>query len=92
MKSLSTSLRENKRYLLVRGKNLRQDIEKAILDFAGVIGLSKTCLNFINVEKDFAIISINRESINLVRSSICVWHEKMFVERVSGTLNGLKNN
>ena len=52
MKSLSPSLRENKRYLLVRGKNLRQDIEKAILDFAGVIGLSKTCLNFINVEKD----------------------------------------
>jgi len=90
MKSLNPSLRENKRYLLVKGKNLRQEIEKSILDFVGVLGLSKTGLNFIQVKKDFAIISINRESINLVRASICVYPEKMFVEKVSGTLKGLE--
>lgn len=90
MKSLNPSIRENKRYLFVRGKNLRQEIERAILDFVGVLGLSKTGLNFIKTEKDFAIISINREVVNLIRASFCVWPEKIIVEKVSGTLKGLE--
>jgi len=89
MKSLNPSARENKRYLFVRGKNLREEIEKSILEFIGILGLSKVGLNFIKTEKDFAIISINREAINLVRASLCVWQEKIIVEKVSGTLKGL---
>jgi RNase P/RNase MRP subunit POP5 len=90
MKPLRPSMKENKRYLLVRGEKLRENIEKAIIEFVGVLGMSKTGLSFIKIEKDSAIISINRESVDLVRASLCVFHEKIIVEKVSGTLKGLK--
>lgn len=90
MKSLKPSQRENKRYLLVEGNNLRENIEKAILDFVGVLGMSKTGLDFIKTEKNSAIISVNREAVDAVRASLCVWKEKMEVKKISGTLAGLK--
>jgi len=92
MKALKPSIRENKRYLLVRGKNLGKNIEKAILDFIGVLGMSKTGLKFIKEDSKSGsvIISINREAVNEVRASLCVWPEKMEVAKVSGTLKTLK--
>ncbi|MFA6090104.1 MAG: Rpp14/Pop5 family protein [Candidatus Woesearchaeota archaeon] len=91
LKSLKPSARENKRYMIVRGKNLKENIEKAILDFSGVLGMSKTGLAFIelNNNKDSAIIAVNREAVNIVRASLVIFKEKMNVERVSGTLRGL---
>jgi hypothetical protein len=47
MKSLKPTMRENKRYLLVSGESSKINIEKAILDFIGVLGMSKTSLDFI---------------------------------------------
>ena len=90
MKRLKPSMRENKRYLLVRGKNLRKNIEKAILDFIGVLGMSKVGLSWIKSDTNSVIISVNRESVNEIRTSLCVWPERMMVEKVSGTLKGLK--
>jgi RNase P/RNase MRP subunit POP5 len=90
MKNLKPSMRENKRYLLVKGKNLKENIEKAILDFIGVLGMSKTGLEYIKTTKDSVIISVNRESVDRVRASLCVWPEKISVKKVSGTLKGLK--
>jgi len=90
MKSLKPSMRENKRYFLVSGNNLRENIEKAILDFVGVLGMSKTGLDFIKTDKNSAIISVNREAVDSVRASLCIWKDKMEVQKVSGTLKGLK--
>ena len=90
MKSLKPSMRENKRYLIVKGTNLKTNIEKAILEFVGVLGMSNAGLSYIKTDKDSAIISINREAINEVRASFCVWPEKISVKKVSGTLRGLK--
>jgi RNase P/RNase MRP subunit POP5 len=89
MKSLKPTMRENKRYLLVKGENLKNNIEKAILDFIGVLGMSKVGLEFIKENKDSAIISINREMVDSVRASLVVWPQKMEVKKVSGTLKGL---
>lgn len=89
MKPLKPSARENKRYLLVRGKDLKSNIEKAILDFIGVLGMSKTGLGWIKTKKDSVIISVNREMLDSVRASLCVWPEKISVEKVSGTLRGM---
>lgn len=83
-------MREKKRYLLVRGSSLKKSIERAILNFVGVLGMSKAGLNWIQTGKDFAIISVNRESVNLIRASLALWPEKMVVEKVSGTLRGLR--
>jgi len=90
MKSLKPSMRENKRYLLIRGKNLKANVEKAILEFVGILGMSKAGLGWIKTEKDFAVISVNREAVDSVRASICVFSEEMNVEKVSGTLKGLR--
>jgi len=82
-------MREKKRYLLVKGKNPKENIENAIKDFVGVLGMSKLGLGWIKTGKDSAIISINRKMVDNVRASLVVWPEKMTVEKVSGTLKGL---
>jgi len=89
MKPLKPSMREKKRYLLVKGKNPKENIEKAIRDFVGVLGMSKLGLGWIKTGKDSAIISINRKMVDNVRASLVVWPEKLTVEKVSGTLKGL---
>ena len=89
MRALKPSMRENKRYLLVKGENLRTNIEKAILEFIGVLGMSKAGLSYIQVNKNSAIISVNRGAVNNVRASLCVWPSKITVEKISGTLKGL---
>ena len=90
MKPLKPSMRERKRYLLVSGKNLKENIPKAIKDFIGVLGMSKTSLSFIKSDKDFSVISINREMLDKVRASLCVWPERMSVKKVGGTIKGLR--
>ena len=90
LKSLKPSMKENKRYLSIRGKNLNENIEKAIFDFIGILGMSKTGLYWIKTGKNFAIISINRGVLDDVKASFCVFSEKISVENVSGTLKGLK--
>ena len=90
MKPLKPSMRERKRYLLVSGKNLKENIPKAIKDFIRVLGMSKTSLSFIKSEKDFSVISINREMLDKVRASLCVWPERMSVKKVGGTIKGLR--
>ncbi len=90
MKPLKPSMKENKRYLLVKGGNLRENVEKAILEFVGVLGLSKCGLNFIKSDKNTVIISVNREAVDSVRASLAVYKEKMEVVKVSGTLRGLR--
>jgi len=91
MKSLKPSMRENKRYLLVEGEDLRKNIEKSILDFIGVLGFSKIGLEFIKSDRNSAVISVNRESVDSVRASLCVFPKKMEVKMISGTLKGLKD-
>ncbi|MDO8528810.1 MAG: Rpp14/Pop5 family protein [Nanoarchaeota archaeon] len=90
MKNLKPSMRENKRYLLIKGSNLRENIEKAILDFIGSLGMSKAGLEFVETNRDSAIIGINRESLNHVRASLVAFPERMQVVRVSGTLRALR--
>ncbi len=89
MKALKPSMKENKRYLFLRGVNLKKIFERAILDYVGVLGFSKASPNVIKSGKDFLILSINREAINDVRGAFALWPEKMKVEKVSGTLKGL---
>jgi len=90
MKPLKPSMREKKRYLLVKGKDPKENIEKALKDFLGVLGMSKLGLGWIKTTKESAIISINRKMVDNVRASLVVWPEKLTVIRLSGTLKGLE--
>lgn len=91
MKSLKPSMRENKRYLFIEGENLKKNVERAILEFIGVLGFSKIGLSWIDEKENSGIISINREMVDSVRASICVFPKKMEVKKVSGTLKGLRD-
>ncbi len=77
MKPLKPSMRKKKRYLLVKGKNPKENIEKALKDFLGVLGMSKIGLGWIKTEKNSSIISINRKAVDNVRASLVVWPEKL---------------
>ncbi len=92
LKSLKPSMKERKRYLLLEGQNLQKNIENAIFEFSGVMGMKKASPSFIQLKtgKNTAILAINREALNLVRASLVVWPEKITVRRVSGTLKGLR--
>jgi len=88
MKSLKPTMRENKRYLLVKGAI--EDVRKAILDGIGTIGMSKTGFGWVKKNKESAVIYINREMVDSVRACFAIWSGKISIERVSGTLKGLK--
>jgi RNase P/RNase MRP subunit POP5 len=89
MKPLKPSIREKKRYLLIRGKNLKENVFRAVKDFIGVLGMSEASIQVIKFGGDWMIISVNRKSLDKIRASLVVWPEKMEVEKVSGTLKGL---
>ncbi len=89
MKSLKPSMREKKRYLLVKGENLKENVEKAILEYVGVLGFSKASPNWIEIKKDFGIVSVNRKSVDFVKASFVIFEKKLEVVKVSGTLKGL---
>lgn len=87
MKSLIPSHREDKRYLLLKGEDLKKNVPIAIKEFIGILGLSEAVPVFI--EKD--ILSVNRKSLDKVRASFVVFPEEIKVMKVSGTLKSLKN-
>lgn len=92
MKALKPSAREKKRYLLIKGSEIKKNLEKSILEFIGVLGMSKLGLSWIKSGKTSAIACVNREAVNKVRASLALCSNKLIVERVSGTLKGLKKS
>ena len=81
------SERAKKRYLLIQGQ--KEDIEKSILDYLGILGYAKANPIFVNRKTDKTILSINRKEIDNVRASFEVSNPRIKVLRVSGTLKGL---
>ena len=90
MKALKASARENKRYLLIEGKNPRENAERAILDGIGILGMSKAGLAWIKQGDGRTIAAVNREAVDEVRACFAIFPEKITVSRVSGSLKNLK--
>lgn len=86
MKALKPSHKENKRYLLVEGKNLKKNVILAIKEFSGDLGLSQSSPMWIKEN----IFSVNRKYLDLVKASFAVFHDEIKVLRVSGTLKALE--
>ncbi len=87
-KKLRPTLRENKRYLLLDGNFVIDDIEKAILDYIGVLGYAKAGISFVRKDNK-VILAVNREMLNEIRASLVLSDKTINVRRVSGTINGL---
>ncbi|NCN86702.1 hypothetical protein GW932_02625 [archaeon] len=86
MKALKPSHKEDKRYLLLEGKQLKKNVPLAIKEFIGTLGLSETVLIWIEEN----ILSINRKSLEKVRAAFLLWPEEIKILKVSGTLKGLR--
>ena len=78
-------MREKKRYLLLKGKFAKADVEKAIMRYIGILGYSKASPMWISKN----ILAINRSEITKVRGSF-VLTPNIQVARVSGTLKSLR--
>jgi len=83
---IKPSAKIKRRYLLLSGN--KKDIEKAILDYIGILGWAKASPVFLT-SKNKLVLSINRKSLVEVRAAFELSKEKIKLSRVSGTLKGL---
>lgn len=86
MKPLKPSMREKKRYLLIKGHKSKKEVEEAIMRYVGILGYAKASPMWISKN----ILAINRSEINKVLGSFALT-KNVSVIRVSGTLKKLKN-
>lgn len=82
-KRLSPALRDKRHYLVIKEAN-KEDIDKAILKNLGNLGYRKVNPKFIRYEKDKIFLSVIRNQVNKVKSSLAM--EKIKVVGVSGTI------
>jgi RNase P/RNase MRP subunit POP5 len=81
------SQRIKKRYLLIEGK--KEGIEKAILDYIGILGYAKVSPIFVD-NKTNTILAIERSELTKVRAAIEASKSNLRVLRVSGTIKGIE--
>ena len=85
-KKLKSTLKENKRYLLLETNASRNEIEQAILEHLGSLGYANAGISFINDK----ILAVNREKVDNVRAALCTYKKLIRVITVSGTLKSLR--
>jgi len=81
------SARIKRRYLLIEGS--KEDVEKAILDYIGILGWARATPIFVVSKKKGIILSVDRKEIINVRAAFEASSNKIKVIRVSGTIKGL---
>lgn len=84
---LLPSARDNRRYFYTNC-NEKEKIEKAVLDYIGVLGFAKAAIVFLENKDGKKIVSCVRESLEDVRASLA-W-KKIKIQKVSGTIKGLE--
>ena len=91
MKLLKPSHREKKRYLLIKGKDAdKKNIDEIILEFIGVLGYAECSPQIINKSEGKVILSINRKSLDKIRSSFLLSQKDLKIIKVSGSIKNLK--
>ena len=85
---LKPSARDKRRYLLINEKS-NSDIEKAILEYLGILGMAKASYLFVKSKGNKIIGSCLRESLNEIHAALTMSGIK--IEKVSGTLKGLES-
>lgn len=78
------SLRIKRRYIWFEGN--KDDAEKAVLDYLGVLGWAKASPIFVGSN----ILAVSREEVEKIRSAFELSGENIKIKKISGTLKGLK--
>ncbi|MCH7568559.1 MAG: hypothetical protein IIA87_04010 [Nanoarchaeota archaeon] len=87
MLKLKPSAKLRRRYLLISGR--KDDTEKAILDYIGILGWAKAAPVFVKKKGANYILAVNRKEIDRIRGALALSSDKIRVLKVSGTLKGL---
>ena len=85
---LKPSARVKKRYLLLLSSS-KEDIEKTILDYIGILGWAKASPAFIRFGEKI-ILSINREELNNIKAAFELSDSSIKIQKISGTLKSLE--
>lgn len=88
MLKLKPSAKLKRRYLLIKGE--KKNIEKAILDYIGMLGWAKAAPFFVKNKGGRTVLAINRKELDNVKASFAVADNKIEVLKVSGTLKSLE--
>ncbi len=85
---IKPSAKTKRRYLLIQAS--KSEIEKAILDYLGILGWAKSSPQFVKTESKNTVLAVETKSLADVRAAFEISPEKIKVLRVSGTLKGLE--
>ena len=81
------SARVNRRYLLINGT--KENIEKAILDYIGILGWAKASPLFVKRVGKRQVLAISRKEVINVGAAMVAASGNLEVLKVSGTIKGL---
>jgi len=89
---IKASAKIKRRYLLLQALS-REEVEKTILDYIGILGWAKAEPVWVDLKVDARalVLSVSREALMNVRAAFEASSAEIKVLRVSGTLAGLKN-
>jgi len=82
------SQRIKRRYLLLKAKN-KEDVEKVILDYVGILGWARASPFFAGTKKEGIVFAIDRKMVDEIRAAFELSKEDIKIIKVSGTLKGL---
>lgn len=90
MRPLKSSHREDKRYLLVSGKDASEkNIGEAILKFIGILGYAKASPEIVKRNGQKLVLMINRKELEKIRASFTLSGMDIQIEKVSGAIGKL---
>lgn len=87
MLKLKSSARMNRRYLLLDAKS-KEEVEKIILEYIGVLGWAKAAPMFLKSGSNL-VLAVDRKELTNVRAAFELSKDKIKLLRVSGTIKGL---
>lgn len=87
---LKSSARVKRRYILFDSGD-KDEIEKIILDYLGILGWAKASPVFLKNKDRKMILAIERKEVDNIRAAFEISNSKIRIIRVSGTLKGLNN-
>ena len=91
---LLPSLKEKRHYLVIKPeksmseKELKEKIEKAILDFIGILGYANSGPLFVELKKDYAIVSITTKYVDKIKAALTLANLRCV--GVSGTIKKVR--
>ncbi len=87
MLKISSTLRLNRRYLLVHASE--RQVREAIIDYIGLLGWANASPVFIEHSQGL-VVAVNRETVVNIRAAFALAAHDISVLAVSGTLKGIE--